>query len=316
MELLLGALPENEDEEAVLSTFNEWLNEPAGSDLPERPELLEERTVHLKSFVLGCEVTITAANTLQSVQLGETILATLESLLATSLDSELFPFVSEFSIHIQPFDLVDEWPTYEIDQGDLSPSIHLRHSPNLTQQVTSDQSGFRDWLNDFVIKAMSRIVIIQDIESWGRRLFRDEAGMGRALNFSETIIPVSNLLGESPKFKLSDWEPSDTSKRFPLKRSAPWNQGVESPKLSTEPFSALKSGSGAIPPELLEFDKLKHKNRRVYSLVNLPLWSEADWQATAYIVTSDIGWLPRLVLAFKNPELGKAIFRGWLEKLG
>jgi hypothetical protein len=130
------------------------------------------------------------------------------------------------------------------------------------------------------------------------------------------MIPVSNLLGESPKFKLSDWEPKDTSKRFPLRRTAPWNQNVEPAKVITDQLSELKPGSGETPPELLDFDKLKHRNRRIYSLVNLPLWDKAEWQGIAYIVVPDINWPPYLALGFKNSEAGKAIFKGWLDKLG
>jgi hypothetical protein len=310
-------IPSTETEQNARTLFSEWFQQPAADDLPDTVELQQETHVLLRSFVLGCEITIRVANNLQSIQLAETILATLESLLATSLDAELCPFVSELAIEISASDLVSDLPTYEFDEGDLSPRIKLRHSPNIHTQITNDYSWFRRWLEKFIIHTVVRITFISDVDAWARRLFRDEAGMGRALNFTESSIPIENILGKQPKYRLSDWEPSTSTGRFPLTRNEPWNaeqQNVQ--RDAAKAVAEYQIGSGEPPTELLKIDKLKHRSRRVYSLINLPLWDKAKWDAIAYVVFPDVDWPPYFALGFKNPEAGKSIFKGWLEKLG
>jgi hypothetical protein len=310
-------IPANESEESARNLFSEWIRQPAADDLPPSVELQLESHVELRSFVLGCAVTVRVANNLQSIQLAETILATLESLLATSLDAELCPFASELAIEISPSELVQGLPTYEYDEGELSPRITLKHSADIHSQITKDYSSFRHWLEHFIIHTVVRITFISDVEAWARRLFRDEAGMGRALNFTESSIPIENVLGNEPKYRLSDWEKGANTERFPLARNEPWDLGLaRTQKETPKSLAKYQPGQGEPPADLLDYDTLKHKSRRVYSLVNLPLWDKAEWEATAYIVFPEIDWPPYFALGFKNAEAGKRIFKGWLEKLG
>ena len=313
-----GVIPASESEATAREVFIQWNQEPAGEDLPRATELQQEQHVELRSSVLGCEITVRCVNNLPSIQLGETILAALESLLATSLDAELCPFVSELLIEISPSDLVQELPTYEFEEGDLSPRITLRHSSDIHTQITQDYSSFQSWLQDFVIYTTVRITFISDVEAWALRLFRDEAAMGRAINFTESSIPIENILGTQPKYRLSDWEPETSNEKFPLMRYKPWNAENQAAKAVTivAPTKSYEPGEGEPPEKILNLDKVKHKHRRVYSLINLPLWDKAKWKAAAYLFFPERDWPPYLALGFNNPEAGKSIFKGWLDLLG
>lgn len=309
-----GVVPADESSESADKLFSDWIQQPAANDLPDEIDPQLGAHVELRSFVLGCQITVRAQNNVISVQLAETILAALESLLATSLDAPICPFVSEFSIEVSRSESVTEMPTYKIDEGDLHPTLRVAHATNHHDQITSDYSSFRKWLEDLIIHTVVRITFISDIDSWGTRLFRDEGGMGRALNFTESSIPIENVLGANPKYRLSDWE-RESKTKFALRRTSPWT-----PTLSSQPtltaLARYEPGSGDPPRELASYDNIKHKDRRIYSLINAPLWEKAHWHGMLYVAFPENNLPPYMALGFKNPEVGKSIFRGWRNRLG
>ena len=310
-----GAIPEGENQEAVLDLFRRWVEQPVAEDIPEQAELFRGSTVVLRSFVLGCEVVVEAVNNRPSVYLAEAILTALEALMATSLDARAFPHASELNIIVEPSDFVDRLPEFQID--DERQTVTVKHSPDILHQMSDDPGAFRSWLQEFIIEVAFRITVVEDLDSYAGQLFGAEAGLGRAFSFSETSIPVSNILGVSPKFHLSDWEAKAKGERFPLKRNTPWDHGLKrAPEKSEADQKPLQFGEGDPPPELLDVDKLKHKDRRVISLINIPLWDKADWQAALYAVPPELDYPPYLGLGFRDAEAARAIFRGLHNKLG
>ena len=73
-------------------------------------------------------------------------------------------------------------------------------------------------------------------------------------------------------------------------------------------------GEGDVPDELLNIENFQHKDRKVLSLINIPLWNRAEWQATGYIYDPTIQ--PFLLLCFKDIEAAKLIFQDWGGKFG
>lgn len=311
-----GVIPESENPEAVRSLFGRWIDQPASKDLSERPELLRESRLTFRSFVLGCEVIVQVTNNLSSIYLGENILGALEALLATSLDRS-FPHASEFKINLEPSDFITGQPEYEFDDAAGEQTVKIRHSVDILKQVSEDQATFRSWVENFIVQAAFRFTFVDGIESYAKRLFGDEVGMGRAINFSDPAIPIGNILGDSPKFRLSEWEAEAKGKRFPLRRNEPWNQDFNQPKEAAEANpEQLSLGEGSPPPELLDINKLKHTDRRVLSLINIPVWNKAGWSGTLYIIFPELDHPPYMALGFKDAEAAQIIFRGWLDKLG
>jgi tetratricopeptide (TPR) repeat protein len=311
-----GAIPEAETADSARDFFWQLVNHPEGNDLPKRPELLWGRTVTFRSFVLGCEVEIETANNRDSIFLSETVLAALEALMATSLDGTMaFAHASQFKISVAPSDFVDGMPGYEVDETGLSQAMTIKHSPDISKQMTEARGEFQAWLQRLVIEVAFRFTVVDDLDSYLKQLVGNELGMGRAFTFAEMAISVSNILGENPKLQLADWEADVKGKRFPLKRNAAWDQSLEQKdKTSREELRPLQPGEGDAPDWLFEVDKLKHRDRPVLSLINIPLWDKAEWQSALYITPP--GYPPYLALGFKNAEAGQSIFRGWRSKLG
>ena len=305
-------IPENETPESLRALFFKGYTQPAYNDLPEQPQLQDGEKVTLRSFVLGCEVTVQAANNEVSISVAETILGIIEALLATSLEGDLLPYRSELTINISPSDFIQGLPQYRTDE-EFDHTINFRHAAIFQQRSPDEQKVFGSWLLEFVFQTISHIAVITDAKSFTRRITREELSLTRAMSLAEVEIAIRNILGTSPKFRLSDWEQRGAPKSFPVQRNVAWNNGLPPPeeKRSEAP---LRPGEGEPPDELFGVDSLKHKDRRVLSLINIPLWDKAEWRATAYLWHRDV--TPTLTLGFGKPEAGKQIFKELRSKLG
>jgi len=301
-----GALPQGETAEQVREFFVKWQAQPAAEDMPEVPEFYLESRVTLRASVLGCDLAVHAKNDLSSIALGERILASLEALLATSLERAL-PHVENFTITIKASDFVQGQPECEFDE--------VGQAITVTQATNNDISADGAWLQNLLVNIVARIVMIKDLQSYAERVFGQESGFARAINFSDAIVPVRNIVGNAPKFRISDWEKPHTKALFPLRRTSEWNENLKK-ELPKAPGHELKPGEGAPPSNLLDFSNLKHKERKVLSLINIPLWDRARWTATIYAFVANSNQPPILGLAFNDANAGKSIFEAWKNRLG
>jgi hypothetical protein len=136
------------------------------------------------------------------------------------------------------------------------------------------------------------------------------------LDIADITTCVFNILGVEPKLQLAEWRKNSDGESFPLRRSEPWNFGLTMPapenrargKVAETKNDASRSNHAAN-------DELRHSDRRVLSLIDIPLWSEAKWTATAYAFDKRLN-LPYLALGFRNVSAAKAIFNGLRNRLG
>jgi hypothetical protein len=312
-----GVIPEEEDLRAVREFFSKWLAQPAAKDLPAKLELMRGLKIRFHSVIIGCEIEVEATNNLASIFLSETILSALEAFLATGMNKNVFPHRPDFRILIKESESVSGLPEYIFHQDSKEGDLEIKHPEKLDYQSREDRNAFQSWLIDLLAQTIARIFFIRDPEDYLIRFARDEAGFGRALNNSDTCITVTNILGESPKLRLSDWRSDDIKELFPLNRQLPWSEGLENADESKETVSIYQNiGEGAPPQELLDVDKFKHRDLKVFSLINQPLWDKARWKATAYITFPNPNQPPFMALGFSDAEAGKAIFDEWLRKVG
>jgi hypothetical protein len=312
-----GTIPEIETAESVRDLFSEWVSQPGGSDLPDDAELLVESGVTLRSYVLGCEVLVKTANNRTSMDLAETLLAALEALLATSLGHAI-PHRPMLTITIRPSDFVGDVPRITLREDDDATTLEIQHAPAIRYATPKERTELRDWLIAAVANTLSQIAIIDDPEVHLTRLGRDEEGFGRALDVANASVAVGNLFGEPPKISLSDLEADAPPERFPLKRAARWSDGLVMSSVTEKKGNdrALSPASGEPPPELFGVDHLRHRDRKVLSPIDLPLWERAKWGATVFVYPPDSSVPPVLAIGFLDKAAARAIFKRWRAKLG
>jgi hypothetical protein len=56
---------------------------------------------------------------------------------------------------------------------------------------------------------------------------------------------------------------------------------------------------------------MRHSARRIVSVIDIPLWDKAHWQAAVYGGSEDPRQPPLLALGFEDQNAGIEIFKGW-----
>jgi len=308
-------IPANQNSEEVLDFFVEWLNQPAANDLPDNPDLLRESEVTLDSYVIGCHIKVDAANDFESICLGETILAVLESFLATGLDRSILPYQPELQIRIRPSDSIAGMPEYRLDETAGIARIEIRHATKFARETHEQHEAYYEWLREIMIFVLCQIAVIDDPKNTIEKMANEGAAFSRALSIADTDVCIKNILGDNPKFCLWAWKSQTDEKTFPLQRTTPWFEGSS---ITVEKNDHEVTASESIKEETLDkfsgVDNLKHCDIRVHSIINMPLWDKAKWQAMAYVWSPNE--LPCFVLGFTNPDAGKSIFKAWQCRFG
>ncbi len=296
--------PEDESSEDVLASFTDAVSKIEVSDLPPAPEFLDKQKLELRSSVLGCSVVVELPNQNRSLFFAEGILAALEAFLATSLDSNFLPYTANLRIKILPTDFLAkpvEWSVI----GDQA-LVEVRHS---TEEAV-DLHALQDLLPELIITIATQLAVPTALET----VFRDERAMGRAICLTNIEVSIGNILGADPKLRLADWTPS-SAEVFPLRRTQLWNSGQSSPPKQTR-RSPPVPGKGDPPADLMHTEGLKHRDRRVISLINIPLWTKAGWTGAGFIEYPGRSVPPVLALVFKDKDAGARIFAGWRQEIG
>jgi len=306
-------IPRDQDQESTRSLFLKCLQQPAAKDVPDRPELMYGQKVRFSSIILGCEIVVESPNNLTSIYLSETILGVLEAFMATSINEGVFPHRSSFRIVIGPSRFRNDLPEYRFDLSGTDGDLEIRHADELRYHTKLERQEFRSWLMELLSRIIAHVFIIRDANEYFERL--GKAGFHRALDFSEISIVVENILGQRPKIRLSDWESEGINERFPINRQEAWNEGFqENVEERTSIFDRF--GEDEAPEDVLGLDQLKHRDIKVFTLINQSLWNNAGWKATAYPYFPDSNQPPFMALGFSDAEAGKAIFDEWRKQLG
>lgn len=70
-----------------------------------------------------------------------------------------------------------------------------------------------------------------------------------------------------------------------------------------------------MPDDIKNVHNFKHSERKVFSLIDIPVWDKAKWSGTFFMVYPEGQFPPCIGLMFKNEEAARQIFNQWRSKL-
>jgi hypothetical protein len=305
-----GSIPDDESIDSLHSTFTDFMKQPAVADLPPGPTALGGGSLTFTSPVLGCRVIAVAESDYESQRLAERILAGIEALFATSLDEEIFPYREELTIRIDR-DVAHQAAPKVIDDASLGSDVLIVHGGSISDPRNTD----RDWFLDILALLLTRLVMLPEPDAYMKRIFGEESGLARSVNFTESGITMANILGQNPKTRIPDWNIDHDPRAYLPKRTVSWHGGIFARKPDTV-RSELKIGVGEIPEEVLDRGNTKHTERRVSALIDMPLWDRAKWKGVLYIWPVESDLEPWMALGFEDGVAARAIFTAWRAKFG
>ena len=310
-------IPQEESESSTYEFFSNWVTQPASQDLPKASEFLVNSEIEMSSQVLGCNILAKVPNNNNALFIAESVFAAIEAFLATSLNTNILPHQSNFKLRLTLSQSISSPIDFKIKDINGESWMEIQYSAEEVDISNSDRKQlFRDKLTELIFQLITQIAFIPNPEEFFKKLVRDELGLARALNFTDIATGVKNILGDSPKLRISEWQPKENANFIPVKRVKCWNSEIAKPATKEELDSVPpKPGKGEPPPELKNIDSLKHRERKILSLLNVNLWNQAGWSATGFGFIPDL-YLPVLTLLFQTESASKNIFIQWREEIG
>jgi len=316
-ELPEDLLPKNASPPDALAFFLRWRDQPAAKEMPEAPAFYEEQRVELKSHLLGCDITIKSENASPCVELAESVLAALESLLSTGTVQIMAAAEPVLTIDVRRSELAEEPFEFELQDNTGRPHINITCSAFAPHNISTEaQAKLKDKLIELLGAIFARIVITDDVPKVFETLLRDELALDRSVSFTGSFITVANVLGRNPKNQISNWS-DPKAQAYPPLRSTAWDADYARARVPADSvIRPLVPGKGD-PPDSLSYGRVKQTEIRTVSLIRFALWDKAKWSGTVYATGEESSVLqPVLGLGFENPEVAKQIFQSWKAELG
>ena len=289
--------------------FAKLLDQPAAFDVTERADWGVRWPFSLRTILFGCQIEVLTSEGLPSLLLGETALAFVESFLTTSGmgkgqlsgRAELLVEVVARDDAAQPF----ECELVEDDAGEVK--IVVAHPKGPVRVV--DETYVRRMM-ELLAQVLGQLWMpmrTEDLEA----LFAEERAQDRASLTAQLPVVYGGVLGQAAKVEAKDWMALGTES-LALRRSAPWRPApVTSP--AGEEYGA--DGSRRDRPAS-GVDAVRHRDMRVLSVLNQPLWDAAGWKGLAFTFARNPDDVPEIHFLFQDIEAGRKIFRGWLRRFG
>lgn len=291
---------------------------PANARLPGSPQLYNRQKVSLHSRVLGCRVTVDSKIDSPCVEVAESLLAALESFLATSAFERAFAREPELTVAVRTAEFAEDLVDVTFEERAGRPHLDVRCRPfNPHELSLEDQDRVRIAVVDAAVTAIEHTVQFRDFERDVEALFRDERVSDRAFGFTGTFGTQANVLGATPKTRLAAWTDEGVNK-YALRRTEPWEPSrseEEQGDKEVEP-RRLERGAGPPPAELLDPNTRPHDQIETVSLIRVRLWDRAEWKGCAFAVDPAFEAPPVLALIFSDRDAGREIFAQWRQELG
>ena len=306
-----GSISASETKQEISDFFEDWAQQRKRHGLPQ-PEFSLHDTVELSSIVIGCTISVIAANDPTAIAIGESLLGALESLLATSLEHRMLPQVDRLQIVAWQSSEHSGLPTLSFETVLGVRQAVITHGTTLDFSSRKKLEAYPEWLSRTVLEVVTTVFSISDPEEWAEQVLGEERGFARAITFSNVPLMTGRVFGSEPKIKADDWI-GDDDRSYPLRR----DMALSAPPKHSTPATPLEFGKDEPPPELLDRSKLRHSDIRVMSLIDAAKWNEAKWVGVFFQYTEDVETYPPILgLMFRQSAPAKDIFAALEARLG
>ncbi len=286
--------------------------QPANDELPASPELCMGDIIKLKSNVLGLNLVAHVDANHTSILIAESIFGALEAFLATSLTGGIMPYKQNAKVAIKIVGELEEKFEIKLIKDSDEYELEVIHKEEFALTSADSIKKFRDLIWNFIAHILPKIALFDDSDNYFRRLAEEEKVFSRSLIFSDIMTLSENVFGSLDWIDLSKVSESIEKSAYQLKRTNQWKPKEDKSKSK----GPLKRGEGEAPEYIANTENFRHDERKVFSLIDTPVWDSAQWCGVFFMVYPPGQFPPCIGLLFKMEDSARKIFKGWLDRLG
>ncbi len=282
---------------------------------PHPINLLSDKYPSLKTMLMGCEIEVAFPNRTPFLELAETILSALESLLATVIVDRIAIMEKKLVVEISADDDDEVSLRHEVNDSERDLVFEVLCSSFSNRKLNVEgQEAIQKWLQDFLIDVFARIVQMNDCSITLETLFAEDQVLQRAVPFSSCFTALSNVFGDDASGSIASLFEIPQQRDFPLIRKEKWD--AEFPKELEKTTRVDRLVPGKDVPKIDTFDpeRSKHGDYKHQGLINVRLWNMAAWSGVMFM--SAKGVPPVLGVLFRNEAAAESIFEELIETIG
>lgn len=270
--------------------YNNFANQPFIEQMVYETNLLDNDEIFIETNVLGIKLIAKFTRNSELLILSETILAYLESFLATAFDG-VFPLSEKITLNI----------SYGSNNNFFSYTSDTKNVLNLSINESYQYKGkeIAQLMDEILPQIIGNNYVFEDYKDFFINLYKNDEVNERLSIILEHRSFLTNILTAKPKLFLEDWK-SDSIKNYELIRKS-------------SPIS-IKEISKRDIEKKTDWSKITHKNLRSETIIDSHLWDKALWQGFGFAVFPKIPFV--IFLGFENGEAGKKIFEVWINEYG
>ena len=292
--------------------MKDWYNQPAKDQITNVSTLGLHNIELLQSKILGCNIIIEADQKFPCIELSESILAALESFLATAPIDQIISVTPK--VHIFVKYVASE--KFKISYNKVgSQKYNIICSDFHKEEFCHAQHLTKRFILDFIVKLMAYILIFKDSKTQIKKMIEEDNVFARSLDFTGSIFLTEDLFGKNSMILMNFTSMDDTD--YTLKRNIPvqFQDNLHSNDADTVKFNKLTWH--AFSPGTFDPENIRHKNMEVVSMINLSLWNKARWQGVIFVRSRErYEGIPILSPIFTNKDAGISIFKEWISMFG
>ena len=231
--------------------------------------------------------------------IGETVLAYLESFMATAFE-EAFPITEKFSIYIYYEQASMDDALFDIISSEDKNEIYIYIKKHHKLKTTD----IFELMGKLVPLVIGNSYTLKDYKEFFYNLFENDEIHERVSLITHHKGFLINILSECPKYFLRDWKKKEHKNYSSIRNNSPI-------KVNPKKASQQTPEQNAITPN---FNFTTHREIESRTVINTSLWGKAKWRAFGVVVTKEIPL--GIILAFEDEQATKKIFEGWIEEYG
>jgi len=310
-EAILEAL--NNSTEAFDDLIGKWKSQPALEQLNYLPWYGIEPFCLMQTNVLGCSIKLKILGSYEhgEVEIGATILATIESFFGTGVSNALISLTGKIEIELC-YDGVCNTLIHGRILDDRPNVIKVTFKDYSSKDIITEQIKFSDFLIELIGMVIAIMFPYSSALEKIENMVKNDAAFDRSQTFSNSVFYGMETLGKSTfsfASVIHDFEDMEMNR---TEKSSITNiRDVDEDKESFIP----KEVHYDKPPDDFDLKNISNADISTLSIINNSLWNICDWKGVVVMVDPIHSFLPILSLAYTKNTC-KRIFEDWIKDIG
>ncbi|WP_410496311.1 hypothetical protein QTL86_01720 [Cellulosilyticum sp. ST5] len=294
--------------------ISKWKEHPVLERLKYSPWYGKESSCKMQTKVLGCTIEVEIENCYDhgEIEIGATILATIESFLGTGITNQLISLTGKIVIEIC-FDSSYESLIRGEIVADRPNHIRVIFSEYDASNTIDAQKKFSDFTNDL----LGMIILIMFPNGSGLRniekMIKNDAAFERSYTFANSVFYGMETLGKDTftfDTILRDYE------NLTMQRTNKCGNSEIKNTKNVEEIVNPKKVHYNISKDKLNLENVSNEDIVTQSIINIPLWNISEWKGVMFISDPYSHSIPPVLSFVFAKETGKTVFEEWIKEIG